>query len=92
MRVEGHTDNQGSLEHNKELSQRRAQSVVRFLTGRGLDAKRLEAKGYGPTKPIADNSTKEGRAKNRRVIFTVIGDASGIQQEDAGPGSDTIDR
>jgi OOP family OmpA-OmpF porin len=92
VRVEGHTDNQGRPEHNKELSRRRAESVVRFLTSRGVDAQRLEAEGYGPTQPIADNRTRQGRAKNRRVVFTIIGDASGIRREDAGPGADTVDR
>jgi len=67
LRVEGHTDNQGSVASNQTLSDKRAQSVVTWLTGHGVAAGRLSAKGFGQTKPIADNSTEDGRAKNRRV-------------------------
>jgi OOP family OmpA-OmpF porin len=66
--IEGHTDNVGTAEHNLKLSQRRAESVVKRLVEKyGIDKSRLEAKGYGMTKPIADNSTQEGRQKNRRI-------------------------
>ncbi len=67
LRVEGHTDNQGSASANQALSEKRAQSVVAWLTGHGVPAARLTAKGFGQTKPVDDNSTEEGRAKNRRV-------------------------
>jgi outer membrane protein OmpA-like peptidoglycan-associated protein len=67
LRVEGHTDNQGSTASNQTLSDKRAQSVVTWLTGHGVAATRLAAKGFGQAKPIADNSTEDGRAKNRRV-------------------------
>jgi OmpA-OmpF porin, OOP family len=67
VRVEGHTDNQGNASANQALSEKRAQSVVAWLTAHGVAAARLTAKGFGQTKPVADNSTEEGRAKNRRV-------------------------
>ncbi|HEX9024455.1 MAG TPA: OmpA family protein [Geobacteraceae bacterium] len=66
--IEGHTDNVGAPTHNMKLSQRRAESVVRKLVDKyGIDRSRLEAKGYGMTRPIADNSSQEGRQKNRRI-------------------------
>lgn len=67
LRVEGHTDNQGAAAANQALSEKRAQSVVAWLTSHGIAATRLTAKGLGQTKPVADNSTEDGRAKNRRV-------------------------
>jgi outer membrane protein OmpA-like peptidoglycan-associated protein len=54
------------------LSQARAEAVAKYLSGKGVEAARLSAKGYGPSMPIADNSTQEGRAKNRRVEFKVV--------------------
>jgi OOP family OmpA-OmpF porin len=65
--VEGHTDNVGSAAYNKKLSQRRADAVKSYMVKKGIDAKRLTAKGFGLEKPIADNKTKAGKAKNRRV-------------------------
>ncbi|MCM2357670.1 MAG: OmpA family protein [Geobacteraceae bacterium] len=66
--IEGHTDEVGSDEYNMQLSQRRAESVVKFLVEKfGIDPSRLAAKGYGKTMPIADNSTDLGRQKNRRI-------------------------
>ncbi len=65
--IEGHTDNRGGAPYNKKLSQRRADSVKKYMVSKGIDAKRLNAVGYGLEKPIASNATKEGRAKNRRV-------------------------
>lgn len=70
--VEGHTDNSGSRKVNMNLSQRRAQAVVDYLVGKGISTSRLSAKGYGPDRPIADNGTKLGRSKNRRVQFTKV--------------------
>lgn len=69
--VDGHTDNVGRERANLGLSQRRALSVVKWLTDHGVDARRLEARGFGPRRPIADNGTPEGRAKNRRVEFQI---------------------
>ena len=66
--IEGHTDNVASPEYNMALSQRRAESVVNYLADKfGIDRSRLQAKGYGLTRPIADNSTDEGKQKNRRI-------------------------
>ncbi len=67
IRIEGHTDNTGSLALNMKLSQKRAEAVMNWLIEHGIDPSRLEAVGLGPNNPIADNSTKEGRAKNRRI-------------------------
>lgn len=72
VRVEGHTDNVGSDELNLRLSQARADAVMKYLISQGIDPSRLEAKGYGESMPIADNATPDGRAKNRRVEFTII--------------------
>ena len=67
LEVQGHTDNTGSEDRNNKLSQDRAQSVVDYLVKKGVDSSRLRATGFGPSKPIADNKTKAGREKNRRV-------------------------
>jgi OOP family OmpA-OmpF porin len=67
LTVEGHTDNVGAPDYNKRLSGDRARSVVAALTAKGIEARRLKAAGFGQDKPIADNGTEEGRAKNRRV-------------------------
>lgn len=67
LEVQGHTDNSGSLEVNKKLSQDRAQAVVDYLVQNGIENDRVRAVGFGPDRPIADNKTKAGRAKNRRV-------------------------
>lgn len=72
IEVGGHTDNLGSDEANMSLSARRAQSVVDYMVLAGIDKSRLIAKGYGETVPIEDNSTKEGRAKNRRTEFVIV--------------------
>lgn len=67
--IEGHTDNVATAKYNVKLSQRRADGVVKMLVEKyGIDKSRLAAKGYGLTKPIADNKTKEGRQKNRRTV------------------------
>ena len=67
LSVEGHTDNVGQAKANQALSQKRAESVKKYLAGKGIDGKRLGARGWGDTKPVADNRTDEGRALNRRV-------------------------
>jgi outer membrane protein OmpA-like peptidoglycan-associated protein len=65
--VQGHTDNTGNADSNQELSEARAEAVKSYLISKGLATNRIESKGFGQTKPIADNSTTEGKAKNRRV-------------------------
>ncbi len=72
MSIEGHTDNKGAADLNKKLSQDRANSVMNWLTQHGVEAGRLEAHGYGMEKPIEDNETEAGRAKNRRVEFKIL--------------------
>ena len=71
--VEGHTDNEGDDAFNLDLSQRRAEAVVAYLVKKGVDGKRLIAKGYGETQPVADNASRKGRAQNRRVLFKIDG-------------------
>src|SRR5258706_5794056 len=66
IEIAGHTDNIGSDAHNLKLSQDRANTIRNYLTGKGIKAIRLTAKGYGATEPVADNSTEEGRQLNRR--------------------------
>jgi outer membrane protein OmpA-like peptidoglycan-associated protein len=72
VEISGHTDNTGSKKINQRLSQERAESVVDYLIGRGIEEKRLKAKGYSDTQPIAPNKTDAGRALNRRVEFKII--------------------
>ena len=67
--VEGHTDNVGEAAANQRLSEQRAQAVVQALAARGIPAARLSAAGYGATRPVADNGTAVGRARNRRVTL-----------------------
>ncbi|TKC95194.1 OmpA family protein [Polyangium fumosum] len=70
--IDGHTDNVGVERANVTLSQRRAVAVVRWLVDHGVDARRLEARGFGPRRPVASNDKPEGRAKNRRVEFQIL--------------------
>ena len=74
MRIElgGHTDNVGSDAMNQKLSEQRAKAVYDYLVQHGVAAERLGYKGYGPSQPVADNSTPEGRRQNRRTVFTII--------------------
>jgi outer membrane protein OmpA-like peptidoglycan-associated protein len=67
LSIEGHTDNTGAPAHNQQLSTARARSVLGALVGLGVDPARLQSKGFGQDKPLADNATEDGRAKNRRV-------------------------
>lgn len=67
LSVEGHTDSTGNADHNQRLSEARAAAVVAALMGKGIDANRLSSAGFGQDKPVADNATEEGKAKNRRV-------------------------
>lgn len=71
LNVAGHTDSTGNAASNKALSQRRAQAVVDYLTSKGVDASKLVAQGHGSDQPVAENTTDEGRFKNRRIEFSV---------------------
>ena len=69
--IEGHTDSQGNEDYNQKLSSSRANSVKRYLVGKGVAENRIKAVGYGEIRPIADNKTSQGREKNRRVEFII---------------------
>lgn len=70
--IEGHASAEGDAKHNLTLSDERAKSVMKYCVDHGIDAARLAAKGFGVTRPIADNATEEGREKNRRVEFNIV--------------------
>jgi OmpA-OmpF porin, OOP family len=72
LQVEGHTDSTGTAALNRRLSQQRAESVMAYLTSKGVAARRMKAKGFGPDTPIADNTTDEGKEQNRRVEFNIL--------------------
>ena len=73
IKVTGHTDNKGSADYNMKLSQKRAEAVRDYLVSIGVDPSKVEITGEGETKPVADNTTEEGRAKNRRVEVDIFG-------------------
>jgi outer membrane protein OmpA-like peptidoglycan-associated protein len=73
LRIEGHTDNAGKPAANKKLSEARAESVKKYLTSKGVESGRMETEGYGDTRPVGDNSTADGRAANRRIEFSILG-------------------
>lgn len=75
--IEGHTDSQGDTAYNQKLSEERAQAVVEVLTNSGIERERLTARGFGESRPIADNDTADGRAQNRRVSVEVSGTSRG---------------
>lgn len=72
IELHGHTDNEGDDAHNMTLSDNRAKSVMNYLISKGIDKTRLKAKGFGETKPVATNDTKEGRAENRRTEYVIV--------------------
>lgn len=72
LEISGHTDNSGTVEYNEKLSQDRAEMAKKLLTDKGIKASRLEAKGFGETVPVAENTTEQGRGSNRRVEFRII--------------------
>ncbi|HEY4187023.1 MAG TPA: OmpA family protein [Polyangia bacterium] len=84
LEVGGHTDSVGKADYNRDLSQRRADSVKLYLVGKGIDASRLTAVGYGLDRPIADNGTESGRSKNRRTEFKLL---IGEDGKPAAPGA-----
>jgi len=73
LRIEGHTDSEGGEASNQRLSERRAASVLAYLTSRGIAAGRVTSVGLGETSPIDTNRTSAGRARNRRVEFHIVG-------------------
>ena len=72
VEIGGHTDSRGNPALNDNLSQRRARTCLRYLAQKGVDARRLSSKGFGSSKPLADNNTTEGQQRNRRIEFTVL--------------------
>jgi outer membrane protein OmpA-like peptidoglycan-associated protein len=72
VEIQGHTDNSGTPEHNKTLSEARANAVLDWLTSHGIATSRLVAQGYGQERPISPNVTPQGRARNRRVQFIIV--------------------
>jgi outer membrane protein OmpA-like peptidoglycan-associated protein len=81
LEISGHTDNRGKGDYNRDLSQKRADSVKSYMVAHGVAADRLEAVGYGMDRPVATNKTQAGRSKNRRTEFTLINKGG----RDAGP-------
>jgi len=79
LTIEGYTDSTGSAEFNMALSEKRALSVQGYLVSQGLDPGTLSAQGFGMNNPVADNSTAQGRQKNRRVEIVVSGEVIGTQ-------------
>jgi OmpA-OmpF porin, OOP family len=84
VEVQGHTDSTGPAQYNMTLSQKRAESVQDYLVSKQVPAGQLVAKGYGPTKPVASNATKAGRAKNRRVVMLVLENPGDVKVEGEG--------
>jgi len=72
LQIEGHTDSTGTAAVNRKLSQQRAESVLTYLTSKGVTGGRMKAKGFGPDKPVADNTSDDGKEKNRRVEFNIV--------------------
>jgi outer membrane protein OmpA-like peptidoglycan-associated protein len=88
LQVEGYTDNIGSDDYNQKLSEERADSVREYLVSQSVADSNVTAKGFGKSDPVADNSTNDGRALNRRVELVVSGAAIGIQSSEPGAQSE----
>jgi len=84
IELQGHTDSTGPAAYNMGLSQRRAEAVRDYLVSRGVDVERMTAKGYGMTQPVADNKTKAGRARNRRVVMYATENPGDVKVEGQG--------
>lgn len=85
--VYGHTDNRGGLALNTRLSKERAAACMKYLVDKGIDQSRLESNGFGPSKPLDDNATDAGRARNRRVEFQVLDGAQSTPNTPAPAGA-----
>lgn len=72
VQIEGHTDSKAGKAFNQRLSEQRAASVKAYLVSKGIAANRMTTKGFGETRPVADNNTEDGRFKNRRVDFKIL--------------------
>ena len=81
VEISGHTSNEGKREFNMKLSRKRAEAVKDYLVSAGIDEKRIGTVGYGPDKPIADNDTKDGQEKNRRIEFRLLSAKEEIKNE-----------
>ena len=81
IEISSHTDNKASHSYNATLSQKRSESVVKYLTEKGIEPERLKALGYAETKPVGDNSTEEGRSSNRRTEFKILGKVAPKEKE-----------
>lgn len=81
IRVEGHTDSVGGAAYNLTLSRKRADAVTKYLVDKGVAPTRLATEGYGLTQPLDDNETEDGRAKNRRVAFTILQRSTAVATE-----------
>ncbi|MGA2649273.1 MAG: OmpA family protein [Terracidiphilus sp.] len=90
LQVEGYTDNIGTDEYNQKLSEERADGVRDYLVAQSVPDANVTAEGYGKKDPVADNSTNEGRAQNRRVELVVSGAAIGIQQSEPGAQGEAV--
>jgi outer membrane protein OmpA-like peptidoglycan-associated protein len=92
VEISGHTSNEGKREFNMKLSRKRAEAVKDYLVSAGIDEKRIGTVGYGPDKPIADNDTKEGTEKNRRIEFRLLSAKEEVktqpEPEDINPSPD----
>jgi OOP family OmpA-OmpF porin len=92
VEISGHTSDEGKRDFNMKLSRKRAEAVKGFLTSAGIDESRIGTVGYGPDKPIADNETKEGKEKNRRIEFRLLSTGESVQTqpepEDINPSPD----
>jgi outer membrane protein OmpA-like peptidoglycan-associated protein len=85
VELQGHTDNSGTPDHNKSLSEDRANAVVAWLVAHGVESSRLVARGYGQGKPLVPNVTAANRARNRRVQFIILEQDAATKAEPAAP-------
>lgn len=89
VQIQGHASSEGDAAHNMELSDERAKSVMQYLVDHGIAKERLTAKGFGETRPIADNATEAGREKNRRVEFVIVKQVAKSQASSLKPSPST---